>query len=63
MVFCKKHYFIMANYCFVKTLSLANLAKNIGRVENIGSSKFYVFWQKTLARPSAFFSHNKQGNM
>jgi hypothetical protein len=28
-----------------------------------GGSKFYVFWQKSMARPSAFFSHNKQGNM
>lgn len=46
----------MRKWCFAKntlakTLKLAN---------------FIVFgknWQKMMARPSAFFSHNKQGNM
>nr|DAQ27975.1 MAG TPA: hypothetical protein [Caudoviricetes sp.] len=39
------------NIVLAKTIYLAKI---YGRVEN---------WQKSMARPSASFSHNKQGNM
>lgn len=59
MVFCKKHYFYLLilkkstkiGKFLWQGIYLIELAKNIGS------------WQIFMARPSASFSHNKQGNM